>query len=84
MSIDLGRDTKALLDEVGRLLMSPDEYFALYSQTPAEEFAKGAAALQITPDEYRKLFILKNYGTDAAAMLGLNANSLQKGNAVMV
>jgi len=79
MSIDLGRDTRAILDEVGRLLMSPDEYFALYSQTPAEEFAKGAAALQITPDEYRKLFILKNYGPDAALMLGLNANSLQKG-----
>jgi capsid protein len=78
MSIDLGRDTRAILDEVGRLLMSPDEYFALYSQTPAEEFAKGAAALNNTPDEYRKLFILKNYGPESAAMLGLTANNLQQ------
>ena len=79
MSIDLGRDTRALLDEVGRLLMSPDEYFALYSQTPEEEFAKGAAALKITPDEYRKLFILKNYGPEALTVLEPNANSLQQG-----
>jgi len=78
MSIDLGRDTKALLDEVGRLLMSPDEYFALYSQTPAEEFAKGGNALGITPEQYRNLFILKNYGPEGAQMLGLIAKDLQK------
>lgn len=78
MSIDLGRDTRVILDELGRLAMSPDEYFALYSQTPDEEFAKGAAALGITKEEYRTMFIIKNYGIECAQFLGLIAKNMQE------
>jgi len=69
LSIDLGRDTKAILDEVRTMNMSIDEYFALYGQTAEEEFTKGADSLGITHDQYRRLWILQNLGSEALAML---------------
>ena len=69
LSIDLGRDTKAILEEVRTMNMSIDEYFALYGQTPEEEFQKGADSLGITYDQYRRLWILQNLGSEALAML---------------
>lgn len=69
LSIDLGRDTKAILEEVRTMNMSIDEYFALYGQTPEEEFQKGADSLGITYDQYRRLWIMQNLGAEALAML---------------
>jgi capsid protein len=69
LSIDLGRDTKAILEEVRTMNMSIDEYFALYGQTPEEEFQKGADSLGVTYDQYRRLWILQNLGEKALAML---------------
>jgi len=82
MSIDLGRDTKALMDETGRLLMGPDEYFALYGQTAAEEFAKGAATLGMPVEDYKRLWIEKNYGSGTLALMsGFEAKRLEVANA---
>ncbi len=69
LSIDLGRDTKAIADEVSKALMGPEEYYALYGQTASEEFAKGAAVLGLSADQYRRLWMLQNYGAEAMAML---------------
>lgn len=84
-TIDMGRDTTSDALEISKGMQSIPEYFARYQQDWRVEFQKNADALGITFDEYRRVWVLQNFGPEAFAKMFppknptdlLNANNLQ-------